>query len=291
MPMDLVAADVFDGQAHIWADASPERPWQPEWYDRAHRFPALGGEELLGMMDAAGVGRAVLVQPSWAGDDNDVVLEAVERHPDRFVAMARVPVEQAAGEPMLDGLAAHPGVYGVRLTFHRPEMQAWLVDGTADWLWPALAERGLVAMVYAPGRNAKLERIARRHPGLRLAVDTLGLTLTMRDGEIDAPIRDLAMFADVPNVVVKATALPGYVADDYPFASLAPRLRWLVDVLGKDRVLWASDLTRVPRPYRQLVTFAGDLGVLSDDELAAFMGRNLASWLACDRPIPTTPGR
>lgn len=284
MSFDLTPDDVFDGQAHIWADATPERPWRPEWFSRAHRIPALGGKELLAMMDDAGVGRAVLVPPSWAGDDNDVVIEAAEEHPGRFVVMARVPVDRASGEPMLKEFAEHPAIFGVRLTFHRPEMRAWLTDGTTDWLWPALAAHGLAAMVYAPGRNPELQRIARRNPGLRLAVDTLGLTLTMRDDEIDAPIRELEIFADVPNVVVKATALPGYVSDGYPFASLAPRLRFLLDTLGPDRVLWAGDLTRVPHPYRSIVTFAADLGVLSDDELTAFMGRSLANWLSPARP-------
>jgi predicted TIM-barrel fold metal-dependent hydrolase len=281
----LAPEDVFDAQAHIWADETPDRPWQPEWFTRAHRFPALGADELLGMMDNAGVGRAVLVQPSWAGDDNDVVLAAAERHPDRFTVMARVPPGEAAGSALLAELAQHPAVAGVRLTFHRPEMQAWLVDGTTDWLWPALVEHGLAAMVYAPGRNAELRRIALAEPMLRLAVDTLGLTLTMRDEEIDAPIRELAVFADVPNVVVKATALPGYVSDAYPYPSLAPRLRLLFDTLGRDRVLWASDLTRVPRPYRDITTFAADLGVLTDDELRSFMGAGLAAWLA---PRPAT---
>jgi predicted TIM-barrel fold metal-dependent hydrolase len=284
MSFDLTPDDVVDGQVHIWADATPERPWQPEWYARAHRFPALGAEELLTMMDDAGVGRAVLVQPSWAGDDNDVVIEAAERHPDRFVVMARVPVNQDQGEPMLTAFAEHPAVRGVRLTFHRPEMHGWLVDGTTDWLWPALADHGLPAMVYAPGMNHELRRVAERHPGLRLAVDALGLTLTMRGDEIDAPIRDLETFVDVPNVVVKATALPAYTGDDHPYVSLAPRLRLLFDTLGEDRVLWASDLTRVPRPYRSIVTFAGDLGVLTDDELTAFMGRSLATWLSLRRP-------
>lgn len=284
---DIAPADVFDAQAHIWADETPDRPWQPEWFTRAHRFPALGADELLGMMDRAGVGRAVLVQPSWAGDDNDVVLEAAERHPDRFTVMARIPPDEAAGAPLLAELAQHPAVAGVRLTFHRPEMQAWLVDGTTDWLWSALVEHDQAAMVYAPGRNAELRRIALAEPALRLAVDTLGLTLTMRDEEIDAPIRDLDVFADVPNVVVKATALPDYVSDPYPYRSLAPRLRRLFDVLGRDRVFWASDLTRVPHPYRDITTFAADLGVLTDDELRAFMGGGLAAWLAPRPVVPT----
>jgi predicted TIM-barrel fold metal-dependent hydrolase len=282
--------DVFDGQVHIWADASARNPWQPEWYSRAHRFPALGGEELVRLMDQAGVGRAILVPPSWAGDSNDVVLEATRRHPERFVVMARVAPDRATGSPLLGPLAARPEVAGVRLTFHRPEMQAWLVDGTTDWLWAELVEHGLAAMVYAPYRNAELRAIAERHPRLRLVVDALGLTLTMRDAEIDGPIRDLAPLADVPNVALKATALPAYVNEPHPYPSLAPRLRWLFDTFGPARVFWASDLTRVDRPYRSIVTFAAELGVLSDDELTAFMGRGLADWLATASPTPARRG-
>jgi predicted TIM-barrel fold metal-dependent hydrolase len=282
----LAPEEVLDGQVHIWADASASNPWRREWYARAHRFPALGGDELLGIMDEAGVGRAVLVQPSWAGDSNHVVLEAARQHPERFAVMARVPPDRATGSPLLASLAGCPEVAGVRLTFHRPEMQAWLVDGTTDWLWPALVEHRLAAMVYAPYRNAELRAIAERHPGLRLAIDALGLTLTMRDREIDGPIRNLAQLADLPNVSLKATALPGYVSEPYPYPSLAPRLRWLVDTFGPNRVFWASDLTRVDQAYRAIVTFAAELGVLTDDELAAFMGRGLAAWLSTARVKP-----
>jgi L-fuconolactonase len=292
IPSSAIASTaVFDAQVHVWADATDANPWQREWYGRAHRFPALGYEELLGMMDDAGVDAAVLVQPSWAGDSNEVALEAARRHPDRFVVMARVPPEQPLGAPLLEELAVTPGVAGVRLTFHRPEMQAWLVDGTTDWLWQGLVDLGLLAMVYAPFRNAELRAIALRHPALRLAVDALGLTLSQRDEEVDAPIRDLAQFASVPNVVLKATALPAYVSDEYPFASWGPRLRWLFDTFGADRLLWASDLTRVDQPYRSIVTFAAELGVLTEDELSAFMGGSLGAWLGTERSPVANAGQ
>lgn len=277
---------VYDAQVHVWADPTPERPWKPEWYTRAHRSPALGGEELLSWMDGAGVDKAVLVQPSWAGDDNSTAVLAAQEHPDRFVVMARLGTDRRSAEAELERIAGCPVVVGVRLTFHRPEMQEHLVDGSTDWLWPALAGRGLPAMVYAPGRNRELARIARQHPGLRLAVDALGFTLAMKDDELDRPIRELDELVDVPNVALKATALPAYVTGDYPFRRLAPLVRRVVDTFGPERVMWASDATRVRAPYRDIVTFPGALDVLTDDELAGFMGGNLARWL---QPEPARP--
>ena len=48
---------IADAQAHIWAPNSPARPWVPG--REPHRKTALGAEELLQLMDAAGViGRA-----------------------------------------------------------------------------------------------------------------------------------------------------------------------------------------------------------------------------------------
>lgn len=277
----------FDAQVHVWRDASAEHPWEPEWYSRAHRFPALRGDELLSLMDDAGVDRAVLIQPSWAGDDNGEAIATATDHPDRFVVMARLPVEQAVGAPLLDELAARPVVAGVRLTFHRPEMASWLTDGTTDWLWPALVERGLGLMVYAPDRTEEIARVARCFPQLRIAIDGLGFRLGQVDDELTEPLRRLERLTELPNVVLKATALPAHVTDAYPYPRLGPILRGLVDRFGSERVLWASDLTRVAASYAEIVGFAAELGILDDAELADFMGGALERWLA--PRIPTAP--
>jgi L-fuconolactonase len=270
---------IFDAQVHVWRDPSDENPWQREWYQRAHRFPALRGPELVRMMDSAGVDRAVLVQPSWAGDDNTEAIAAATEHPDRFVVMARLPLTGPESRSLLDEFAESPVVAGVRLTFHRPEMEAWLTDGSADWLWPALVERGLRVMIYAPGRNAEIARIATQFPDLPVVVDALGFRLGQVDDELAGPLRQLDQLADLPNVALKATALPAHVTDSYPYPRLGPILRGLFDRFGSHRVMWASDLTRVTASYDQIAGFAAELGVLDDREIADFMGGNLSRWL------------
>ena len=78
---------IADAQAHIWAPHSPQRPWVAG--REPHRKTALGAEELLGLMDEAGVSRCVLIPPSWDADRNDLVLAAAQRYPQRFAAMGR----------------------------------------------------------------------------------------------------------------------------------------------------------------------------------------------------------
>lgn len=270
---------VTDAQVHVWADDCPARPWPPEGHARAHTFPAFQAAQLIPAMDSAGVARAVLVPPSFAGNYNDVAIEAAQQFPERFTVMARFDPAASGSESRLDALLATPQVSGFRMTYHRPEMWDRLASSDSAWFWRTLAARSVPVMVYAPGQNAALRDLGECYPDLRLIVDTLGLTLEMRDADLDAPIAELALLAGNPNVAVKATALPAHVTDEYPFRSLGPRLRRTVEIFGPERVFWASDLTRVPRPYREIVDFAADLDVFDAEELTWLMGRGISTWL------------
>ena len=70
------------------------------------------------MMDEAGVDRAIIVPPTWPGDDNDHALEAVSRHPDRFAIMGRFAVERPESKALLPTWKRQQGMLGVRLAFN-----------------------------------------------------------------------------------------------------------------------------------------------------------------------------
>lgn len=280
------AYPVTDAQVHIWADETATRPWPPEGKSRAHRFPAFTLTDLLHEMDGAGVARAVLVPPSFAGDYNDVAIAAAQQFPDRFTVMARIDPSAPDAPTRFAELTSAPQVRGFRMTYHRPEMKGQLRSSDSEWFWRALAARAVPVMIYAPGQNAVLRDIGESYPNLRMIIDTLGLTLDTRDADIDDSITELLTLADNPNIAVKATALPAHVSDGYPFVSLAPRLRRALDGFGMHRVFWASDLTRVRRPYREIVDYPADLGALSADELGWLLGRGISAWL--NWPTPHT---
>ncbi|GIX46683.1 MAG: metal-dependent hydrolase [Candidatus Tectimicrobiota bacterium] len=271
---------IIDAQVHIWGANTPERPWPPGAEAYVHRPQPLGKDELLREMDAAGVNRAVLVPPSWEGDRNDLALAAAQQHPDRFAVMGRLALERPESRAQLATWKAQPGMLGVRLTFHRPPHSDWLSDGTADWFWPAAERAGLPVMVFAPGQVSKIGDIAARHPGLRLIIDHLALRSDLKDHALAAAIEPVLALARFPNVAVKASALPCYVTEPYPFPTLHPLIRRVVEAFGPQRVFWGTDLSRLPCPYRQAVTlFTEELDFLSDDDKAWIMGRGLAAWL------------
>src|SRR5690606_16172001 len=108
----------------------------------------------------------------------------------------------------VDGWKRQPGMLGMRFTFHLPHMRAWLHDGTADWLWPAAERAGIPLMIHVPGSLPEVDRIAGRHPGLKLVIDHLAIASGKKDAEAFAHLPELCALARHPNVAVKATALP-----------------------------------------------------------------------------------
>jgi predicted TIM-barrel fold metal-dependent hydrolase len=84
---------IIDSQVHIWPPHRPDRPLGEAGLDRTpFSYP-----ELIAAMDRAGVDRAILVPPSFDKDRNDYAIEAVQKHPECFAIMGRVPCKAAAG--------------------------------------------------------------------------------------------------------------------------------------------------------------------------------------------------
>jgi len=275
---------IVDAQIHIWGANTPDRPW-PGGRSEAHRPGGFSADEALTEMNAAGVDRVVIVPPSWEGDRNDLALDAARRHPDRFAIMGRLAIERPESRGALDGWRRQPGMLGLRFTFGSASQRGWLTDGTADWFWPVAERLGLPLMMSVPGSLPLVDRIAERHPGLKLIVDHLGMPQRTKDDEAFADLPQLLAMAKRPNVAAKASALPCYSSEPYPYRGLHARIRQVFDAFGPRRMFWGTDLTRLPCSYRQAVTlFTEELPWLSGEDQALVMGRGICDWLGW--PLP-----
>lgn len=269
---------IVDAQVHIWGANTPERPWPAR--AAPHREP-LGKDELLAAMDGAGVDRVVLVPPSWEGDRNDLSLAAAQAHPDRFAIMGRFDPEAPGARETLDGWLAQPGMLGMRFTFHTSVLRQPLLDGRFDWVWGAAERAGIPLMVLFHHAYMDLaDAIAERHPGLRLTMDHLGLDGAFKDDDAFRGLDRLLALARRPNVAVKASALPCYTTDVYPYRRLHPWLRRVHDAFGPRRMFWGTDWSRLPCTYRQGVTMVTEeIPWLSAEDKVWIMGRGVCEWL------------
>ena len=262
---------IVDAQVHLWDRGTPN-PWH-------RQAPSYTKEELLAEMDGAGVDRAVIVPPMWAGDDNGLALAAARAHPDRLCVLGRLALQDPASRNVFDSWLDQPGMLGMRLTFGTPEQQAWLHDGSLAWLWPAAEKAGIPVMLMCFGHVETVGPVAAAHPDLKLTVDHLGLG---RDKD-EAAFRDLPTLlnlAKYPNVSVKACTLPIYSSDPYPYRNTHGYLKQVYDAYGANRVFWGSDVTRLPGTYRECITmFTEELDFLTGADIEATMGRALCDWI------------
>ena len=267
---------IIDAQIHIWTRGTPSG---------LHRkTSAFTAEEALREMDAAGVHGAVLHPPvSWDADANAYAIQAAATYPDRFAVMGQFPPRDPAQRHRIEGWRDQPGMLGLRWALLHEEEQAWLRDGSLDWLWPAAEREGLPIAMMGGLFLGDFRRIAEAHPGLRLVLDHCGLVRTGQDDAAFANLDELCALAALPNVAVKATGAPHYSTQPYPFANIHDGLHRIFDAFGPKRFFWGTDITRMPCSYRQCVTFfTEELPWLRGEDLDWVMGRAVCDWLGWD---------
>jgi len=281
---------IIDSQVHLWEAHRPDRPWPAEQIGkpsfvavpgaRPHRAEPLDADELIGLMDAAGVDRAVIVPPSPVGDSNDTALEGAARFPGRLAVMGRFNPELDGAREHLQTWLAQPSVLGIRMTFYKPHWARWLEPGAVDWFWSDCERLGIPIMALAPSRLDEIAALAARHPRLTIILDHLARRSNLRDEACFADLDRLLALARFPNVALKASALPCYTDETYPFAGLRPYLERTFAAFGPERVMWGSDLTRLPCSYGECLDHVRrELPFLSDADRAHVLGGTAASLL------------
>ncbi|MGZ5161393.1 MAG: amidohydrolase family protein [Burkholderiales bacterium] len=276
---------IVDSQVHIWGADTPERPW-PVPPAGLKAVPVHNDgvpftkDFVLGEMNRAGVDRVVIVPPSWEGERNDLALAAAREHPDRFAVMGRLDITDPDAHAQIGRWLEQPGMLGLRFALHTPLLERPFVSGELDWVFEAAERAGIPIMVLVPHRlMPAIARVAQRHPDLKLVMDHFGL-VSGKDAEAFKDLDQLIALGKHRNVAAKATVLPFFTTDAYPYRSLHPYLRRVFDAFGPKRLFWGTDLSRLPCTYREGVTmFTEEIPWLSAGDKQWIMGRGICEWL------------
>lgn len=271
---------ITDAQMHVWEVDRPDRPWPQPPRNEPQRPGGYSAEEALKEMDAAGVGRVVIVPPTWIGENNATALEASAKYPQRFAVMGRFDTDAPDAEQQLDRWLAQPNMLGIRLTFLAKPRLEQLDDGSLEWFWAACEQRSIPLMLFLPGVAEKAGPVAAGHPNLTIVLDHMARRLDLQGAAAFAGLDALLALAAHPRVFVKVSSVPNFSAEPYPHRDIWPYLRRLYDSFGPSRLFWGSDITRLKGSYPDcLRLFQSELDFLSEADRELILGRALAEAL------------
>src|SRR4026209_3014423 len=159
---------IVDAQIHLWNAGNPTSPWP-------RQIPAYLKEHALKEMDAGGVDAAILTPHTpWDPNANELCIEAVRSHPDRFAILGNFPLDKPESRALVDTWKQRPGMLGCRFTFIGPDESRGPADAPVVWLCRPAAGAPLPIAMMAANFLPKVAEVAQRHPNLKLILDHLG---------------------------------------------------------------------------------------------------------------------
>ncbi|KAI8464534.1 MAG: hypothetical protein J3K34DRAFT_526120 [Monoraphidium minutum] len=240
----------IDAHVHVWAPA-----------DQQGRFPYAGAllgaksagpepplpgdaELLLGELDAAGVGGALIVQPGNHLYDHSYVISVLEAHPQRFAGcLLADPRPGGGGAAEIERLHRAHGFRAVRFNpYLWPEGEG-MANEVGRAMYQKAGELGM-PVAHMPfkgllGHVDEIEELAASYPRTPVVIDHFGFC-----GAGDTASeewRRLLALARHPQVHVKSSAFFRVSKEPYPYRDAVTALRLLVDSFGARRVMWGTD--------------------------------------------------
>jgi L-fuconolactonase len=246
--------------------------------------PASPPEVLLAYMDDAGVDRAIIVQHHMYGDQNGTVLAALRQWPDRFAGYAYLGAFDQPDDPdRLERFIA-AGMLGLKVELNstRRLRAGFRFDGEHEWrVWERLDQLrrplALDLIGTPPEDVTALRRMLDAFPNLVIVNCHVG-------GPNGAGWEERALLGTHPRVWTDLAALPSLLpGQEYPFFKAQAFIRWTVEQLGEQRIMWGSDYPPMLMrgTYRQLLDYIRiHCSFLSDQQRAAILGDNAARFVA-----------
>ena len=227
--------------------------------------------DYLAHMAQEGIDRAVLVHPEPYGDDHRLVLDCLQREPERFWGTSLFyPRDVDAPEKLADLVRREPRIVATRFhahrgkqayfaTFHEPGVRA---------LWKRAGELGLVIELHiGPDYGAQVADLIRAYPEYPVLIDHLA------EPHMGSAVEyaDVLALAEYDNVYMKLSGLNHFSMDAPLYLDARAFTRLVIDAFAPDRLVWGSGTPRIVDAH---------LDRFSEAARAQVKGGNLAQLLS-----------
>ena len=218
----------------------PQAAYQPKLPETADPLA-----DYLAMMSAEGIDRAVLVHPEPYGDDHRLILECLDREPERFLGTSLFyPKDPDAPKKLADLVAQQPKIISTR--FHAHRGKEMYLDSFADRnvraLWEQAVELGLIVELHiGPDYAAQIVDVLLDLPDSTVLIDHLAEP-QMGNAVEYADVLNLAQF---DQVYMKLSGLNHFAKDEPLYESALPFTRQVIAAFGAERLVWGSCTPRI----------------------------------------------
>jgi predicted TIM-barrel fold metal-dependent hydrolase len=197
--------------------------------------------ELLERMDAAGIRRAVLVQPATAyGYDNSYAADAAAAHPGRFLYVGMVDVRAPGAAERVTYWVREREMAGLRIFGNGTDLDTWLDDPQTFGAWEAARDLKIPICVQTSFESLPiLSRVLDRFPDVPVLLDHCAWP-PVADGPPYAAAGAFFDLARHPNFYLKVTE--ALLRDlNEGAASVRTFFEQALAVFGARRIAWGSN--------------------------------------------------
>jgi len=228
---------IVDTHVHVVSDNREKYP--PA--DKAPAWPPTTGENLVALMDEAGIDHALLVQSYFTYRYNNVYMMDVARaYPERFLSVCVLDPLASTTPDMLTYLVRRRGVRGVRLMNDRAHNIVSIDDPRTFPLWERIAALDIpVCIASLIDDVSRLSVPLGRFPDVRVAIDHIW-GLKVDAGPTFNRIKPVLELAHHPNLYVKIAPNNSFAVRE---AKATPRDFYglLVERFGAKRLMWGTN--------------------------------------------------
>ncbi|GLI18278.1 amidohydrolase [Tepidanaerobacter syntrophicus] len=235
-------------------------------------------ESFISLMNEEGVNKAVLLQGSFYGFQNEYSYDATKKYPEKFVSAGTLDPFCKQKNELLQRLL---DIMKIRIIKFEVSSGGGLMSYHKDFdldgevfndIFSTIANYGctLVLDIGSPGMPSfqieAVRKVAMTYPEMKIVICHL-LAPTLNDAhELEEGLRKLCL----ENVWFDLAAIPWNLAPEtYPYPTGRKYLKMAKNIVGSKKMIWGSDVPSVitREKYSNLISFITTANIFTDKEL------------------------
>lgn len=263
---------VIEWNAHVFSPDLVKYPFHPQ--ATYHPDVSLQAKDplaaYLSTLDERGIDKAVIVHPEPYGDDHTLILDCLNREPDRLRGTSLFyPKDDKSPMKLAALVRREPRIVATRFHAHRGK-ESYLdsfADAGVRALWKQAVDLDIIIELHiGPNYARQAGEAIRAFPGSKVLIDHLAEPHMGNAVEY----AEVLALADIPEVYMKLSGINHFAEDAPLYRTSLNFTRMVIDAFGPERIVWGSGSPQIVDEHME---------AYSRSAINKVKGTNLRRWL------------